>query len=82
MIKFNKRHTIHMMINENKNGTRKLHKIVCIFTGQDSKKLFPEASSGVELAEEFADFFLQKINMIRKQFDEIEAYQPTGKDVP
>ena len=82
MIKFNKRHTIHMMINETKKDTGKLYNIVCSLTGQDTKNLLPKATSDVELSGEFTDFFLQKINMIRQQFDKIEAYQPTGGDVP
>ena len=82
MIKFNKRHTITMMINEDKNDIRNLYKVVCTLTGQDSKNPLLKAKSGTELAEEFADFFLLKINMIRQQFDKIEAYQPTGGDVP
>ena len=59
MIKFNKRHTIHM-INENKNDTRRLYKIVHTLTGQNSKNPLLKATSDVDLAEEFADFFLQK----------------------
>ena len=82
MIKFNKRHTILTMINDNKNDIRKLYKIVCTHTGLDSKNPLQEATSDVELAEEFADFFLQKINMIRQEFDKIEAYHPTGGNVP
>ena len=58
MIKFDKRHTIHTMINENKNDTRKQYKIVCTLTSQDSKNLLLEATSDIELAEEFADFLL------------------------
>ena len=82
VIKFNKRHKIHMTINENRNDTRKLYKIVHTLTGQHSKNPLPEVISDVELAEEFSDFFLQKINMIRQQLNKIEAYQPTEGDVP
>ena len=83
MIKLNKRHSIHMMNNENKNDIRKLYKIVHTLTSQVSKNPLPEAISHVELAEEFADdFFLWKMNMIRQQFGNIEAYQPIGGDVP
>ena len=78
MIKFNKGHTIHMMIYENKNGTRKLYKIVHTLTGQDSKNPLLKATSDVELAEKFTESFLHKINMIRQQFDKIEAYQQIG----
>ena len=55
-----------MMIDENKNDTRKLYKIVHTLTGQDVKNLLPEATWDAELAEEFADPFVQKINMIRQ----------------
>ena len=69
-----------MMINKNKNDTRKLYSIVCTLTGQDSKNPLPKATSDVELAKEFTDIFLQKINLIKQQFDKIQAYQPTGGD--
>ena len=59
------------MINENKNDTGKLYKIVHTLTGQDSKIPLPEATSDVELTEEFTDFFLQKINMIRQDFGKL-----------
>ena len=36
----------------------------------------------MELAEEFADFFLNKILTIRKQFEDISPYMPTTKDIP
>ena len=67
---------------KNKNDTRKLYNIVHTLTGQDSRNLLPKAASDVKLAEEFADLFLQKISMIRQQFDKIEAYHPTGGEVP
>ena len=82
MIKCKKRYIIHMMIYENKNDTRKLYKIVSSRTGQDSKNSLPEATSDAQLAEEFTDFFLQNINMIRQKFNMIEAYQPTRGHVP
>ena len=51
MIQFSKRHTIHIMINENKNDTSKLYQIVYTLTGQDLKNPLPEGTSDVELAE-------------------------------
>ena len=54
------------MINENDNDIRKLYKIVHPPTSQDSMNPLLEATSDVELAEEFIDFFLHMINMIRQ----------------
>ena len=49
-----------MMINENKNDSRKLYKIVHTLTGQDPKNPLLEATSDAELAEEFAEFFWRR----------------------
>ena len=35
-----------------------------------------------QMAEDFADFFLNKIDMIREEFTNIPAYQPKQLDTP
>ena len=68
-----------MMINENKNDTRKLYKIVSTLTGQDTKNPLPEATPNAKLAKEFADFLLQKINIIRQSLARLRLInQPEG----
>ena len=40
----------------------------------------PPAESDQLLAEEFADFFIDKINKIQEDLDHFDLYQPTTKE--
>ena len=61
---------------------KQLYNIMSQINGSAKSNPLPEEKSNVELAEEFTDFFLNKILTIRKQFADISPYTPTTKDIP
>ena len=82
MMKFHKRHSIFTKIKDNHNNTRQLYKIISSLTGQDNTNSLPEAHSDQELAEHFAEFFLQKIETIHEKFNNTTPYTTEPSDVP
>ena len=46
-------------------------------TGCEKINPMPESESKQALAEEFADYFLEKIDKIRRQLDECELFDPS-----
>ena len=52
------------------------------YTGKKDKNQLPMGSTNSQLAEDFADFFLNKIDRIREEVTNIPAYQPNERDTP
>ena len=50
--------------------------------GQKEENLIPEEDDDTTLAEQFREFFLNKIIHIRKLFNDIPSYEPQGDTVP
>ena len=82
MIKFHNRHSIFTTIEANHNTTRQLYKIISGLTGQDNTNPLPEAHSDQEVAEDFIEFFLQKIENICAKFNNTTPYTTEPNDVP
>ena len=61
MIKAEKRDSISTKIRESRANTKKLYQIVNNLVGKEDVNAMPEGKTNKELANEFADFFLQKI---------------------
>ena len=59
-----------------------MYKIISSLVGQDNTNPLPEAHSDQELAEHFAEFFLQKIEAICKKFSDITPYTTEPINVP
>ena len=68
MLKFKKNDCLHKIIKANSNNTMKLFKLVSEITGSNKPNPMPDAQSDKELAEDFAQFFRQKIDGIWHQF--------------
>ena len=50
--------------------------------GNNTENPMPKAKSGEELAQQFADFFLEKIQKIRRMFQDITPLQTQESDIP
>ena len=50
--------------------------------GNNTENPMPKAKSDEELAQQFADFFLEKIQKIRKMFQDITPLQTQESDIP
>ena len=82
MIKFYKRHSIFKKIKDNHNNPRQLYKIISSLVGQDNTNPLLDAQTDQELAEQFAEFFLQKIETIREKFNNIAPYKTEPDPIP
>ena len=61
---------------------KKLFKLINELAGNKDQNPLPVAKSDKDLAEEFAQFFLNKIEKIREQFESSPTYHTNNKDVP
>lgn len=64
------------LITNCKGDTKRLYQTFNKLTGVKKENPLPEGKSNDELAEEFADFFLSKIEIIRNDLKDIPSYQP------
>ena len=76
MIIYNKSNEICGEIQSNKANVKKLYKIVNRLTGGKEANPMPNGDSDESLAENFATYFLEKINNIRDRFTEVPMYNP------
>lgn len=65
-----------------KGNSKKLYNLVSELTGTKSVNPLLEYIADSKLAEDFADFFMDKIDKIRKSLKDFPNFKPTFKDVP
>ena len=65
-------------VKECNNNSGKLYDLVKELTNAKDKNPFPKASSDEELANQFADFFMNKIKNIRDELDKYLEYSPSN----
>ena len=73
---YHKKQTISKKNNESKNDTKQLFHLINNTTMSKTANPMPEGKMGAQLAEEFASFFLEKIEKIRLQFQDTDKYIP------
>ena len=69
--------SINNIIVENERDTKKLYKIFNNITGNMSENPLPETESDEELSNDFADFFIQKIQKMRDSLEHHTKYDPS-----
>ena len=69
MLKLKKTHSLHQSVKQNSTDSKKLFKLINELTGNKDHNPLPAAKLNKVLAEEFAEFFLNKIEKIREQFE-------------
>ena len=57
-----------------------LYNVVTNLSGVRKENLMPPAESDHLLAEEFADFFIEKINKIQEELDQYDLYEPIAAE--
>ena len=83
MLVYNKTNEVSGKILECGKDTKKLHKYINSITSNNTLNPMPNAGSEEDLAEDFANFFLQKIVSIRDNLSTITDYaSPIKDDVP
>ena len=69
-------------VKEGKGDTKGLYRMVNTLMGTSSSNPLPSHANNSNLAEDFADFFMGKIENIRENLAENQTYRPTGKMTP
>ena len=82
MLKFKKTHSLHQLVKQNCTDTKNIFKLVNELTGNKEQNPLPEAKSDKDLAQEFAQFFLNKTGKITEQFETLQTYSINNKDLP
>ena len=62
--------------------TKKLYKLVSNITSVHKDNPLPDSESNQDLADKFADYFMEQINKIRDALKDKPLYQPTCRDAP
>jgi len=65
-----------------KGHSKQLYSLVCELTGTKVENQLPDYVADIQLAEDFADFFLNKIDTIRQSLKDIPTHEPKRKNVP
>ena len=61
MLKYKKNHSIHTLILQSKHDTKKLYSLINNMTSEKTLNPMPTNKTDEELANEFANYFLDKI---------------------
>ena len=81
-LNFKKKAVLKDKFAECSKDSRKIHTLVNNLTIKQQPQQWPPHKSKVDLAEDFAQFFLDKINKIREALRDKPVYTPTPNDVP
>ena len=66
MLKLKKTHSLHQLVKQNSTDSKKLFKLSNELTGNKDHNPLPVAKLDKDLAEEFAQVFLNKIEKIKR----------------
>ena len=82
MLKKAKAESITMMIKDCNRDSKKLYNLAALLMGMVKENPLPDHTDKKELANQFASFFITKIQKIRDQLDNLPAYCHISIDPP
>ena len=82
MLEYNKRHHPVTTTKETNKDPKQLFRALNSIFGNKNENQLPKGTTNSQLAEDFADFFLEKIDKIREGFTNLPAYEPNETDTP
>ena len=82
MLKKTKTDAVSNKVMECGNDTKKLYKIVNNILGTNIEKPIPPNNDKNKLADDFANYFIGKIQKIRDQMDQYDKYTLLHKEIP
>ena len=82
LLKRTKTDAISTRVNECKTDTKKLYNLIRYLTGTSTSNPLPPSSSDEEMANEFADYFMNKIQSIRDSLNTSSKYSASPENVP
>ena len=81
LLDYYKEHTLATKISECNGNIKKLYDLVSTITGTKSENPLPDIENGVELCEGFADYFITKIEKIRKSQENCDLFDTNNVKV-
>ena len=82
LLTYSKHQSLSKKINDLRGNTKGLYKLTANLTGITPQNPMPQDKNDAQLAKEFAEFFIDKIDKIRQQFHNTVAYISEANDVP
>ena len=82
LLVYNKHHVLSEKVNNMRGDTQALYKLTTNLMGSDTSNPMPKGKSDEELADQFASYFVEKIDKIRKLFNDTPAYNSVTSDIP
>ena len=82
MLKKAKAKSITMMIEDCNRDSKKLYNLAALLMGMVNDNPLPDHTDKEELADEFASFFITKIQKTRDQLDSLPTYYHVSSDPP
>ena len=82
MLRMAKAESITMMINDCNRDSKKLYNLAALLMGTVKENPLPDHTDKEELANQFASFFINKIQKIRDQLDNLPTYCHISSDPP
>ena len=82
MLKMAKAESITLMINDCNRDSKKLYNLATLLTRTVKENPLPDHTDKEELANQFASFFINKIQKIRDQLDSLPTYCHISSDPP
>ena len=82
MLEYNKRHHLVTTIKETNKDPKQLFRTLNSILGNKNENQVPKGTTNSQVAEDFADYFLEKIDKIREGFTNLPAYKPNERDTP
>ena len=70
------------MIKETNKDPKQLFRALNSILGNQNENQLLKGTTNSQLAEDFADYFLEKIDKIREGFTNLPAYKPNKRDTP
>ena len=82
IIRHNKTQIYSGKVLKAKGNIKELYQIVYGLCGDVTEQIYPKANSDADLANDFAEFFLNKIVTIRTKFEKVPVFEPKEKSIP
>ena len=81
LLKSIKRRTLTEKVDECRHDTKGLYALVANLTGTKSENPLPSNHSDEDMANMFADYFMEKIEKIRSSLDDHPKYEPSNNNI-
>ena len=82
LLTYSKHRSLSKEINDLIGNTTGLYKLTANLTGVTSQNPMPQGKTDMQLAEEFAEFFIDRVDKIHQQFQNTDAHVSEANNIP